>query len=164
MKNSILKSDKIKALLMVLIVVGIVFFVLFSVYKNLDNLGSIRSISQFNRTPRLSPSLEAFTNYKRRNAVDYSSYPDNKPIDTKTAFLIDQDTKPQLSKVWGFSGVYGSVGSADNSIDVFYNTKSDMSCEGSELTKGSGNICLDKSQRKLLTSRGGNAQMDSVIG
>jgi hypothetical protein len=161
MKSSILKSDKLKALTMVLIVLGVVFFVIFSVYKNLDNLSMIRSITDFNRAKALSPSREGFVNH---NYLGYSSYPDNLPIDTKIPMLIDQDKKPPLGRVWGFSGVYGAVGVADNSIDVFYGAKSDMTCDGSELSKGSGNLCLDKNQRKLLTSRGGNANTDSVIG
>jgi len=159
------KGEKLNALVMVLIVLGIVFFVIFSVYKNLDKLGSIRSITAFNRAKSMTPGFEGFSNYGRNHYINYSTYPDNKPIDSKTPFLIEPEKKPSLSRIWGFSGVYGDVGLADKTVDAFYNTKTDPSCAGSILHKGAGgNVCLDKNQTKLLTSRGGNASIDATIG
>ena len=97
-------------------------------------------------------SKEGFT-----GTGNYASYPAQLPKDGQTSLMIDPSQKPVCSKVWGFNGVFCQPGQSDQMIDVYYNTRSDMSCEGSELSKGGGNVCLDKNQRRLLTSRGGNA-------
>ena len=123
----------------------------------MDGLGSIRSIDQL-RSPYVH--REGFSG---RPHIEYSSYPQGKAVDSKLAMVIDKSHPPTCGKVWGFDGLYCQPGVADGSVDPFYKTTSDMTCEGSGLTKGRGNICLDDKQRKLLTTRGGNSVHDSVI-
>lgn len=157
----------VQEITIIVLTLGIVFFVLYAVYKNVAKLGNIRSIGSI---PPHSYRLynEGFSN-GTRPSLDYSSYPNNEAIDSKKALLIQpsetavhnkesQDTTtPTLGKIWGFNGLYGGVGASDKLVDVFYSATSDNSCPGSGYTKGTGNLCLDKTQTHLLTSRGGNA-------
>jgi len=153
MKN-ILKT-RVYELIVLLLVLFIVFFVLFAVYKNIDGLGNIRTLDQ------LHPHREGFSG---RPNIEYSSYPQGKAMDSKLAMVIDQSQPPTCGKVWGFNGLFCGLGVADHKIDPYYSAPSDMTCEGSGLTKGRGNLCLDAEQHKLLTTRGGNSVYDSVIG
>jgi hypothetical protein len=163
MKFSLKSAGRVQELTIIIITVGIVFFVLYAVYKNVSKLGSIRSVRGFN---------EGFSGTGSRPSLDYSSYPENIALDSKKALLIDQGSNgsndhgskvqgspdaPHCGKVWGLNGLFCQPGGADTLIDVFYSAKSDMTCPGSGYSKGQGNLCLDKTQNKLLTSRGGNA-------
>jgi len=163
MKFSSKSTGRIQELTIILITVGIVFFVLYAVYKNVSKLGSIRSVRGFN---------EGFSGTGSRPSLDYSSYPENLALDSKKSMLIEQPQQqsndqtsksshssdvPHCGKVWGLNGLFCQPGGADTLIDVFYSAKSDMTCPGSGYSKGQGNLCLDKTQNKLLTSRGGNA-------
>ena len=149
-------------LVIICLVLFIVFFVLFAVYKNVGGLANVKHIDSmrsnyFHR--------EGFIGTGTRPSLNYSSYPDNLPIDTKIPFLIDENKRKETkkNKVWGFQGLFESA-DTNEFIDPFYKAKSDNTCEGSGLTKENGNLCLDNTQRKLLTTRGGNSQYDSVIG
>lgn len=182
MKSPIRKigsGSKLQELIVVCLILGIVFFVLFAVYKNMDNLSNIRRIDSI-RSPyvhrenfmhNMNPnnlksknmSYEGFANPNKKS-TDYSTYPKNEVIDTQISTAIDRSTVPKCGKVWGFNGVFCQPEVSDNLIDTYYSAQSDMSCEGSGLTKGQGNLCLDKLQKQLLTTRGGNSVYDSVIG
>lgn len=156
-KSKSFPRPNIQELTIVLIALGIVAFVLYAVYNNVSQLRGIRSLSGF--VPP-QPWSEGFTGSK--HTLEYSSYPNNDSIDTKKTMLIDASAnktsdKPQCGKIWGLNGIFCTPYIADNLIDVFYSAKSDMNCTGSGLTKGQGNLCLDKVQQTLLTSRGGNA-------
>lgn len=139
--------SRVYELIAVLLVLAIVFFVLFAVYKNVDGLGNIRTMDQ----------LRHREGFSTRPSLEYSSYPEGKAVDSKLSMVIDQSNQPACGKVWGFNGLYCGLGVADGQVDPFYKTTSDMTCEGSGLTKGRGNLCLDDKQRQLLTSRGGNS-------
>lgn len=179
MKFSIKSAGRVQELTIIIITVGIVFFVLYAVYKNVSKLGSIRSVRGFH------PYNEGFSGTGSRPSLDYSSYPGNLALDSKKPMLIDShdhgsmdhgskdhgshsskdhgsngshnSNVPHCGKVWGLNGLFCEPGGADTLIDVFYSAKSDMTCQGSGYSKGQGNLCLDKTQNKLLTSRGGNA-------
>jgi hypothetical protein len=112
---------------------------------------------------RESFSNEGFANPNKMN-LKYSTYPENQALDSDLSMTIDDAKVPKCGKVWGFNGVFCEPEVSDTMIDAYYSAQSDMSCEGSGLTKGRGNLCLDKLQHQLLTTRGGNSVYDSVIG
>ena len=171
MKFPVKKSgSKLTELVVICLILGIVFFVLFAVYKSMDNISNIRRIDSI-RSPYMHRGgfnegfgyNEGFANPNKRN-IEYSAYPEGQPLDSGLSKMIDKAQTPQCGKVWGFNGVFCEPEVSDTMIDAFYSASSDESCEGSGLTKGRGNLCLDKLQRQLLTTRGGNSVYDSVIG
>ena len=100
-----------------------------------------------------------------KGGIDYSTYPKNENIDTYTGVLIGNNSNLECRRVWGYNGLFCNPESKSrDQIDPFYNTQSGMKCEGSGLQKGNGNICLDENQRRLLTTRGGNATSGFQIG
>jgi hypothetical protein len=158
MKFNSKSNGRVQELTIIIITLGIVFFVLYAVYKNVSKLGSIRSIRGNN---------EGFLG-NGSGSLEYSSYPGNQALDSKEAYKIEtndkthteskvQGSEDHCGRVWGLNGLFCSPGVSDSLIDVFYSAKTDMKCQGSGYSKGSGNLCLDKTQNKLLTSRGGNA-------
>jgi len=150
----------VQEITIIVITLGIVFFVLYAVYKNVAKLGNIRSIG----SQSYHPFNEGFAT-GARPSLDYSTYPENNvsPDSKKPMIIHDSSSKAsadstsQCGKIWGLNGLFCQPGAADKLIDVFYSATSDISCPGSGYTKGTGNLCLDKTQSKLLTSRGGNA-------
>lgn len=52
-----------------------------------------------------------------------------------------------------------STTTAYNKQDVFGLIDSSMTCEGNSYSNIGGNICLNPEQRRLLTTRGGNAEI-----
>jgi len=161
-KSKSFPRPNVQELIIVLIALGIVVFVLYAIYKNVSQLRGIRSLSGFvPQKPWEGFVNEGFTG-SAKHSLEYSSYPTNEAIDSKKTMLIDTSssstsTKPQCGKVWGLNGLFCTPDVADKLIDVFYSAKSDMNCAGTGLTKGQGNLCLDKVQQSLLSSRGGNA-------
>lgn len=101
-----------------------------------------------------------------KGGVEYSTYPANENTDTYTGALLDQEkANVECKRVWGYNGLFCSPETGDKPIDPFFNSGSSMNCEGSGLTKSSGNVCLNEQQRRLLTTRGGNASGgDAQIG
>jgi hypothetical protein len=148
----------VQEMTIIIITLGIVFFVLYAVYKNVAKLGNIRSIGGSD----YRPFNEGFAT-GARPPLDYSTYPENHAsADSKKPIMIHKNMEStnstsQCGKIWGLNGLFCQPGAADKLIDVFYSATSDSSCSGSGYTKGSGNLCLDKTQTQLLTSRGGNA-------
>ena len=130
----------------------------------MDNFSNIRRIDSL-RSPHMLEGYhnEGFANPNMHN-LKYSTYPEGQALDSDLSKIIDEAKVPKCGKVWGFNGVFCEPEVSDTMIDALYSAQSDMSCEGSGLTKGRGNLCLDKVQRDLLTTRGGNSVYDSVIG
>jgi hypothetical protein len=60
-------------------------------------------------------------------------------------------------KVKGFDGLICSADSKYTPIDTISNSKGCNNCKYNGYTNSKGNICLDATQIKLLTTRGGNA-------
>lgn len=100
-----------------------------------------------------------------KGGVEYSAYPSNDNVDTYTGALIDQTkNNAECKRVWGYNGLFCSPETGDKLIDPFFGSGSSMTCEGSGITKSGGNVCLNTEQRRLLTTRGGNAPVDAQIG
>jgi len=60
-------------------------------------------------------------------------------------------------KVSGFSGLQVGAYGDEKIIGFMYNNESNTSCKPYGYTNSKGNICLNKEDIKLLTTRGGNA-------
>jgi len=105
------------------------------------------------------PYSEGFTYGQRSNGVPlkYSTVGDNSAIDTNIDMMRTQSTV-DCKKVMGFNGLFCKPYVADTIIDPLFAVESSMTCPGSSLTKGNGNICLNPTQITLLTTRGGNAK------
>ena len=100
-----------------------------------------------------------------KGGVEYSAYPSNDNVDTYTGALIDQSKNTaECKRVWGYNGLFCSPETGDKLFDPFFGSGSSMTCEGSGITKSGGNVCLNAEQRRLLTTRGGNAVSDAQIG
>jgi len=68
-------------------------------------------------------------------------------------------------KVHGFNGLQCCPYSNFKTIDKFAFTSGNKECVGVGLFNSKGNLCLDKSQQKLIVMRGGNRiYPDSQIG
>jgi hypothetical protein len=90
-------------------------------------------------------------------STTYSTYSDNKSIDSGISHLIDPTKETQCKKIFGFDGLFCNPESTNGGIDVMYGLPSNSTCPGSGLTKSNGNLCLDKKTLDLMTSRGGNS-------
>ena len=92
-----------------------------------------------------------------RKLLDYSSKENNAAIDTNKQYLM---TKPEggCKKLFGFEGIYCTPMTESSKIDTIGTTKGSIDCVGksSGLSNSMGGLCLDESQIKLLSTRGGN--------
>jgi hypothetical protein len=112
------------------------------------------------------PYKEGFTYGQRTNVVPlkYSTTSDNSSVDTYID-MMQNKSNVECKKVMGIDGLFCKPYVADAIIDPLFAVESSMSCAGSSLTKGNGNVCLNPTQYTLLTTRGGNAtSIDSQIG
>ena len=103
-------------------------------------------------------SNSPFLTEEFKGGISYSSFPQNENLDTYTGMMVGGNSNLDCKRVWGYNGLYCSPDTAlSTMVDPFYNTSSSMTCEGSGMQKGSGNVCLSADQRRLLTTRGVNA-------
>lgn len=101
----------------------------------------------------------------RGMSTNYSTYVDNQPIDSGVSLLIDPNKERDCKKIYGFDGLYCNPKNLNSGIDILYGLPSNSTCAGSGLTKSNGNVCLDSTSLKLLTTRGGNSTgLNSTTG
>lgn len=73
----------------------------------------------------------------------------------KMTSLSPSEVSPK--KVEGFEGLLPAPYADNALIDPFFKAESKQDCQGSGLTKGSGNLCLTPELKNLLQTRGNNA-------
>jgi hypothetical protein len=95
-------------------------------------------------SPIWSP-VEGYTSY-----VDYASLNGKTQIGSS---LTPTDCTQTVGGLHCDGGDDATVGQ----LDRFYGLPSDVQCQASGLTKSGGNVCLDETTSKLITTRGGNA-------
>ena len=111
----------------------------------------------FNKSTYPSESFNLL-NEGFQEKISYSSYPTNENLDNYTGLIFGSNSKLDCKRVDGYDGVFCTPKTAlSTKIDPFGGTTSNMTCEGSGLSKGNGNVCLSAEQPRLLTTRGGNA-------
>ena len=157
-------KKKSGSVVIILAILAISILLVFTLFK-----GSQSYVPHMaNRSSLKSSPFEGF----RSNMIPYhyATYPDNKAIDEKDRFLInDISAQPTAQRVWGFDGLFGPVDLPDNNLDIYSNAQGslDQKCQtsASGLTNSKGFLCLDNNQLSLLRTRGGNQKScASTIG
>jgi hypothetical protein len=67
------------------------------------------------------------------------------------------ETSSSEMKVFGFSGLQNNAYGNENAVGFMYNNESNKNCQPFGYTTSTGNVCLSDADKKLLTTRGGNA-------
>ena len=72
----------------------------------------------------------------------------------------------KLQKIEGFQGLLSSPYiNVTKNIDIFSQAKGNAQCVSGPYSNSTGYLCLDKEQKKMLSTRGGNSSgRDSEIG
>jgi hypothetical protein len=98
-----------------------------------------------------------FANLEGFTSTGYTSYTDDKPMDSNISMLLNPTTDTQCKKIYGFDGLFCSPAAPNTEIDPFHPLKSGSTCSGLGLTKAGGSVCLDENTLNLLHTRGGNS-------
>jgi len=105
--------------------------------------------------PYKSEGFETFKESDKQN--EYSSYPDNNALDSYSRWEINREKKP-CYKVNGVDGLVCSpTGEPANPKDIYSEAKGSLDCQSYGLTNSKGFLCLNEEQKKMYTTRGGNA-------
>jgi hypothetical protein len=104
--------------------------------------------------------------YEGFHNLEYSTNDTNKTNDSYQSFLINSSSNNECKKVYGFDGLFCKPYVADRKIDpleILDTTNCRETSSGFSNSKG--NLCFNDNQKKLLSTRGGNATgSPSVIG
>lgn len=101
--------------------------------------------------------------YKDNLFPKYFKYEAFEPMkDEKRSFATwvsgNAEVKPaEPVKVEGFQGLQSAPFEVQGVIDVFSQAQGSTTCPTSQYTNSMGFLCLDETQKKLLSTRGGNA-------
>jgi hypothetical protein len=95
------------------------------------------------------------------NPLEYTtvSSPEKAFDDIYSLRAISPDSE-QCKKVSGFPGygVFCTPTSPAEKVDIYSHAKGDLTCESVGLYNSKGPLCLDDNMRKMLQTRGANAQ------
>lgn len=102
-------------------------------------------------------SSEGFTNVKN-SSIEYTTYSSHESIDSNSNNYIVKSNDQQCFKIEGQNGLACSpnVVSA-NPIDYFSQAKGSLTCQSYGMSNSKGFLCLNEDQKRLYTTRGGNA-------
>lgn len=127
--------------------------VIFTIIAGVLLVSSTKSNSYVPYTRSVYHPYEGFSDYS--SSLNYSNI---KGQDTDNYINEMSINKQNTNCVYGFNGLFCAPGVADNSIDLFSNTKSSLDCIGksSGLTGSMGGLCLDNNLTGMLRTRGGN--------
>lgn len=112
---------------------------------------------------KMSYPQESFNLYENKEGfqgqqMHYSSFPKHENLDNYTGLVFGSNSKLDCKRVDGYDGIFCTPATAlTTKIDPLGGSLSNMNCEGSGLQKSNGNVCMNAEQRRLLTTRGGNA-------
>jgi hypothetical protein len=91
------------------------------------------------------------------NPTEYSTFPENASLDFQKNHDIESNDSP-CRKVMGFNGLFCSATNEPaNPLDTFSKASGSMTCPSYGYMNSRGFLCLDAEQKRLLSSRGGNA-------
>ena len=123
---------------------------------------SMGSCAQY--TPYTFSSASKLPQYPYEGFSEYTTYPENKVMDSNDNQLINQPQVNTAAKMRGFDGLYISPDAPELQIDTYSQAIGENSCKSYGLMNSRGYLCLKPEQVKLLTSRGGNMSSgDSII-
>lgn len=92
-------------------------------------------------------SLEMYNTNEGYKNSNFAIYPDVKTVETSSQNICE--------RLLGFNGLVCSPDSIQNPIDIYSSAKGNPSCN-SNYSNSKGQLCMDTTQLKLLSSRGGN--------
>jgi hypothetical protein len=105
------------------------------------------------------PYNESFATIKEMDkSVNYGTYGNNSTNDSLTKYNITPNNSGQCYKVGGVSGLACSPdANPENPKDIYSEAKGSPECHSYGLMNSKGYLCLNEEQKKLYTTRGGNA-------
>jgi len=133
-----------------LIVIGQLFIILV-----LALLFSNTSLSPLNNN-----GVEGFHGM-RSNRLEYTAVGEpDKAFDDVYAIRKIVPDDSQCKKVNGFSrhGIFCTPNTQSEKIDIYSEAKGDLKCENLGLYNSKGALCLDENMKRMLQTRGANAQ------
>jgi hypothetical protein len=92
--------------------------------------------------------------------TDYTTYPTNVAMDSEKKLEISPSVSANgCHRIFGTNGLACSPVTADNvnPMDTYSQSGGSLSCQSYGMSNSRGFLCLDENQRKLYTTRGGNA-------
>ncbi len=155
-----MKFPKITKINLLILVGALVLIILFSL--------SATSILPYSRTKLNMYTYEGYEN----NAATPPPTPENLPssaptvppnpatsVPTSTSTSTSNADSNKPKKTEGFEGLQGSALAAQSSsIDYFSTLPAGNQCELGPYSNSKGYICLDENAKRMLSTRGGNAQ------
>jgi hypothetical protein len=104
-----------------------------------------------------SRDLMATNRYENfRSKTEYSTYPEHADADHMTQRMITPNNAA-CRKLHGFDGLYCSADQPAGPHEVFSDAQGSLDCQSFGYMNSRGYLCLNDMQKKLLTTRGGNA-------
>ena len=132
-------------------IIGLLLVIFISMMMGNNGVVGYSSSKSLNEYPY--EGFEAIQNaFKARYTEAFGPNEDKK----KYAEAFESSESPAL-KVTVFTGLQTGAYGNEKIIGFMYNNDSGAACESFGYTNSKGNICMSDSDKKLLTSRGGNA-------
>ncbi len=107
-------------------------------------------------TPYSFSSASNLPQYPYEGFSSYTTFPDNKTIDSNDNQLITPQSGSNASKIRGFDGLLISPDAPEMQIDTYSQALGENTCKSYGLMNSRGYLCLNPEQVRQLTSRGGN--------
>lgn len=141
-----------RAFTFILIILAIILLMSFTVVGSATFVPYSKSTLFSNMYP-----YEGFGNFKESPA-EYSTFPENLNIDFQKNKDIDTTNTSPCRKVVGFNGLFCSAENEPaNPLDTFSKASGSLTCPSYGYANSRGFLCLDAEQKRLLSTRGGNA-------
>ena len=150
-----------RAFTFILIILAIILLMSFTVVGSATFVPYSKSTLFSNMYP-----YEGFSSFKDV-PTEYSTFPEYKNQDFQRNKDIDSTTDQRLvplvpdspcRKVVGFNGLFCSASNEPaNPLDTFSKASGSMTCPSYGYMNSRGFLCLDAEQKRLLSTRGGNA-------
>lgn len=132
--------------------------VIFTIIAGVLLVSSTKSNSYIPYSRSVYHPYEGFSDFNSSNKLSYSNIKNEQDTDSYINDKSIQKQNVKCQRAYGFNGLFCAPGIADNSIDLFSNVKSSISCIGnsSGLSTSMGGLCLDNNLTSMLRTRGGN--------
>ena len=141
-----------RAFTFILIVLAIILLMSFTVVGSATFVPYSKSTLFSNMYP-----YEGFASFKE-SPMEYSTFPENASLDFQKNKDIASTEDPPCRKVVGFNGLFCSASNEPaNPLDTFSKASGSMTCPSYGYMNSRGFLCLDAEQKRLLSTRGGNA-------
>ena len=141
-----------RAFTFILIIFAIILLMSFTVVGSATFVPYSKSTLFSNMYP-----YEGFSSFKDV-PTEYSTFPEYKNVDFQRNKDIATTGDSPCRKVVGFNGLFCSAENEPaNPLDTFSKASGSMTCPSYGYMNSRGFLCLDAEQKRLLSTRGGNA-------